>query len=99
MIVVSGTIPMKADKVEEAKAVALIMQKATQLEDGCITYRFYQDIEDSSIFRVFEEWETQDSLTAHGQTAHMTEFRSSLADIVAGAGNVISYEVSSHHKL
>lgn len=99
MLIVSGTIPMKADKIEEAKAAALVMQKATQLEDGCITYCFYQDIEDPSIFRVFEEWESQAHLEAHGKTEHMAEFRAALADIVAGAGNVFSYEVSSQNKL
>jgi len=99
MIVVSGTVPVRGDKLDEVKAVAIKMQDASSAEDGCITYRFYQDLEDPTLFRVFEEWETQEALEAHFKTPHMAEFSSQLPDLVAGPGDITRYEVSAHNKL
>ena len=94
MIVVSGTVPVRADKRDEAVAAALEMARATAEEAGCITYRFYADLEDPNIFRIFEEWETAEALVAHFQTPHMAELNQKLPGLVAGPADIKKYVVT-----
>lgn len=99
MLVVAGKIPVQADKVEEAKAAATIMAQATQQEEGCLEYHFYSNVEDPTTFLVFERWESDEALAAHFKTPHMAEFRQKLPDLVAGAGEIYKYYVSSSEKV
>jgi quinol monooxygenase YgiN len=56
---------ISADKVEKAKATFIFSQNAATAEGGCISFRLYQDLEDPTLFFLFEERETQDALEAH----------------------------------
>ena len=81
MIIVTGEFELPADKIEDARAAALEMMRETHKEDGCIHYRFYQDLEVPTTFRVYEEWESDAHLQAHFDTAHMATFRAALGGI------------------
>lgn len=94
MIVVAGTIQIDASKKEGTLAVMKTMQDATQQEDGCITYQFYLNPWDESEVHIFEEWETDEALQAHGQTEHMAAFRAELPNYVTGGRGIKRYVVS-----
>ena len=67
MIVIAGTIPIKPERREEAKQLALQMAAATHAEAGCLTYQFYADLADPNTFFIFEEWESEEALQRHFQ--------------------------------
>ena len=94
MIVISGTIYIKKDKVSEAIALAKEMMEKTGEEVGCITYRFYSDVESPDIFRVFEEWESEEDLQAHFDSPHMAEFLPQIGKITAAPPDIRKYIVS-----
>jgi quinol monooxygenase YgiN len=50
---------------------ALRMMAATRKEAGCISYSFFGDLTESGLFRIFEEWESQQALDAHFVSPHM----------------------------
>lgn len=93
MIVISGTVAINPALREKAVEVVLAMSKASEAEDGCITYRFYADLEDPNLFRLFEVWEREDALAAHFETAHMATFRKELPELVAGPMDMKRYDV------
>lgn len=95
MIIVAGTVFVRADKLAEAKQLALTMAKATKAEAGCLDYTFYNDLENPSKFFIFETWETQEALTQHFQTEHMHVFNESLPNVLASKPYITRYEVSS----
>ncbi|MEN6573313.1 putative quinol monooxygenase [Methanobacterium aggregans] len=39
-------------------------------EDGCISYGLYQDVKDSEVVAMIEEWEDRDSLEDHMASEH-----------------------------
>ncbi|AZU62705.1 putative quinol monooxygenase [Neobacillus mesonae] len=43
----------------------------TRKEKGCISYALHEDINDPTIFTMLEEWENEQALEQHNQTAHM----------------------------
>lgn len=99
MIVVSGTFQIGASSVEAAKAAATEMAEATRHEQGCITYAFFQSIEDPTTFRVFEEWESDAHLKAHFEVAHMKVFREKLGQLEILGRDVKRYVVGDVSQL
>ncbi|MGB1253969.1 MAG: putative quinol monooxygenase [Candidatus Promineifilaceae bacterium] len=99
MLIIAGKIKIQADKHDQAVAIALEMAAATQQEEGCIEYQFYEDLSEPNTFLIFERWESDEHLAAHFNTPHMVTFRKALPSLVAGRGNLYKYEVASHVKL
>ena len=44
------------------------MLEPARVERGCLSYRLYEDVEDSNAFVLLEEWETQQDLESHIRT-------------------------------
>ena len=71
MIVVTGTF--KITDFMRAAAMQPVVLNAisdSRNEPGCLVYEFAQIINDSQTFRIYEEWENEEALAAHMQTAH-----------------------------
>lgn len=83
MIIIAGELKVKPEHREEAVQAALRMAQVSQAEPGCIDYQFYADLQAPDTFFLFEAWETEEALTAHGQTEHMAEFRQHLPKLLA----------------
>lgn len=98
MIVISEIFRVKVDKIEEAKVAFVLAQDASSAEDGCISYRFFQDLEMLTDFRLFEEWESQDALATHAKSSHIADFRAAQADFVVGK-DLNRYEIESYGTL
>ena len=41
------------------------MLEPARVERGCLSYRFYEDVENSNAFILMEEWATQEDLERH----------------------------------
>lgn len=79
MLIVTGTFKLAAEDVAHMKQAARVMVAATRAEPGCISYAFWQSIEEETLFRVYEEWQDLSALEAHFNAPHMAVFRESLA--------------------
>jgi quinol monooxygenase YgiN len=99
MIVVAGEIVVAPESAKAARAAAIEMGRATRAEPGCVTYRFYEDLETSGHFHVFEIWQTPEALKAHFETPHMKAFRATLATLKFISRDVTRYEVSKAEKI
>lgn len=95
MIVIAGSVVVRADRREEAIKAARTMATATRKEAGCITYRFSVDVDDPNTMLIFEEWETEEALGRHFQTPHMETFRAALPGLLGGAPTLKRYEVAA----
>lgn len=69
------------------------MLEPNRVEDGCLSYHFYQDIEDADAFTFVEEWESRADLEAHIRTE---SFRKLLAamDLLIEPPNLAIHTVS-----
>lgn len=94
MLLISGVIELAEPDIDTMKAAAAAMAVETRKEDGCHAYAFYQDIENPKMFRVFEEWESEDALKAHFESAHMAVFRKALSSATIVSRALTKYQVS-----
>lgn len=95
MLVVAGRITVKPERREDAVRLALDVAAETRKEAGCLSYRFYADLEDPGAFFIFEEWRDQAALTAHFATPHMATFIAQVPELIAGPPTITRYEVAS----
>ena len=62
MIIVILRMVVKPEKREDLMKTVRGILEPTRVENGCIDYNFYQDVEDNNTFVILEEWETQQDL-------------------------------------
>ena len=70
------------------------MERETQAEEGCLTYRFFVGLNDPNTLMLFQEWDSAEALEAHFETAHMASFLEALPTIVAGDIQTRRYAVA-----
>lgn len=81
MIVVSGYLRLEANVLQQLRPLGRETVLATRAEDGCIVYAFSEDFAEPGVMRIYEEWETQAHLDAHGKTAHIARWREALGGV------------------
>jgi quinol monooxygenase YgiN len=94
MIVIAGHVALDPAQHENAVAAAREMMRETRREAGCISYTFSADLEARGRFRIFEEWESDDSLRAHFASPHMARFQKAASGLGVREMKVQRYEVS-----
>ena len=99
MIVIAGSVRIKAESRDAAVRAALAMAEASQREDGCRAYRFSVDLADPTLVYVHEEWESAAALERHFATPHMAAFRASLPALVAAPASITRYEIAAAAKM
>ncbi len=75
MIVLTGTIRIPADKLDQARPLMKAVIEATRQEDGCLFYRFGTDVLDPGLIVVAEAWRDEASLGAHLSSPHFHAWR------------------------
>ena len=94
-IVIRGTLPVRADKRDEAIAAFIAVSEGSETETGCQVYRFAEDVREPNSFIITEHWDDEEALASHFQTPHMAAFTSVVGELLAGAPDVVKYQVSS----
>jgi quinol monooxygenase YgiN len=94
MLVVAGQIRVAPGRRAEAIAAARAAMKLSRQEPGCISYTFSADLEDESLFHVFEEWKNQAALDGHFSQPHMADFQNTIAEVGVVSLQVQRYAVS-----
>jgi quinol monooxygenase YgiN len=82
MIRVVAHFKPKPGKLEEARRLLLGFTQPTRAEKGCVFYDLHENPNDPEDLTFIEEWETDEDLDAHGQSAHIQEGRKHLPDLM-----------------
>jgi len=99
MLIVAGEIAAAEGAVDKVRDALHVMETATRLEAGCITYAFSVDVNDPEMVRIFERWESMEALQAHMKAPHMAEFGLAVAKIAPRSVEVKLYEVGRELEL
>ena len=65
MMVLTLRMKVRPGNRDELLQVVRRMLEPTRVEQGCLGFHFYQDIEDRNAFTFLEEWESTDDLESH----------------------------------
>ena len=67
-IIVTLRMTVRPEKRRDLLETMRGMLEPARVERGCMSYRFYEDIEDRNAFVLVEEWKTQKDLESHLRT-------------------------------
>ena len=77
MLLIVGTIRLPAEKLDAARPFMKRMADASRAEEGCVDYRYAEDVFDPGLIHVKEMWTDQAALDRHFASRHIAEWRSS----------------------
>lgn len=95
MLVLQATIPVASDHREEMIEAATELAEQSRAEDGTIDYRFTADIEQSNVFRVFEQYKDEAAMDAHMESVHFETFQNQISEWVDGEIELVRFDVES----
>jgi quinol monooxygenase YgiN len=99
MIVVVGRVKTDAQKRDELIRVGVAVAQASRVEEGCHSYRLYEDIEIPDEFVFVEEWESREALERHFATAHVASFLQAIRATITAPPDVKFHEIASSRDL
>lgn len=65
MIIVTGTVKVRAERLENALEVSLEHVRRSRTEPGCLLHSVHRDVEDPLTLVFLEHWEDNEALAAH----------------------------------
>ena len=98
MIVLTGTVRIPADKLEQARPLMRAVIEATRQEDGCLFYSFGEDVLDPGLIHVFEIWRDEAALHGHHTAPHFLAWREQRDTLGMSDRNMSAHTVSSSRK-
>ncbi len=93
MFVLAGKITGRPGKQDELIQLAERLIRFTRAEKGCVSYTFYQEVNNRDEFLFFEEWDDRDALKTHLMTEHFLDFSGKVSGLIIGEPNITVYEV------
>jgi len=93
MLIVAGEVVVEAGAVEAVQGALRTMEAETRREPGCITYAFSVDVNDPTMVRIFERWESMDALREHFATPHMAAFGAAIGSIQPKSVAIKAFEI------
>lgn len=94
MIVVNAVVTTTPENIVALQGAISTMETASREEPGCLDYTFSVELNDSSVVRITEKWQTLDDLKAHFETPHMAEFQAIMGATPPESMEAHFYEVN-----
>ena len=94
MLIVAGEVVVEDGAIEKVRDALRAMEQATREEPGCRTYAFSVDVNDPTMVRIFESWDSMEALELHFKTPHMAAFGAAMGQIKPTSMDVKLYEIA-----
>ena len=89
LVTVIAHMRARSGKERELRSALEALIEPTSQEEGYVNYDLHQGIEDSSLFYLYENWESVETHEAHMNRPHLRDFASRLGDLVDGGLTVV----------
>jgi quinol monooxygenase YgiN len=99
MIVVVGRVKTDAEKRAALIEIAQTVAAASRAEQGCVSYRVYEDTELEGDFVFVEEWEDDAALERHFATPHIAAFMQAIPTAIVAQPDVRFHTIASSKDL
>jgi quinol monooxygenase YgiN len=91
LLTVVAEFRAKPGKEEDLRRVTLALVEPTRQEDGCVQYDLHVSTQHAGRFVFYENWVSREHLDRHAASAHIREFRTAVADLLADPPRVETY--------
>jgi quinol monooxygenase YgiN len=95
MIIVTGTVKVRPDRMDEALRVSLQHVHRSRREPGCLEHSVHRDVEDAQTLFFFEQWRDDAALSAHFAVPGSLEFVNAITDLATERPVLNMYEATT----
>jgi quinol monooxygenase YgiN len=99
MIVVVGYLTINPDKRADVEAAIATLVPLTVAEEGCVEYRYSTDVLDANRINIWEQWESDEAMTAHMGTSHLADFMAVMGDCIGGPLEITRHDIATSTKI
>ena len=92
MVIVTGSVQVRPESLDEAIAISLEHVHRSRTEPGCISHAVHQDVEDPSRLFFFERWRDRGALDAHFAVPESGAFVVALGRLTVSRPDMLIYE-------
>jgi quinol monooxygenase YgiN len=92
VIVVTGDLRVAPENLGKLREAMRRVIEVTRKEDGCLSYAFAEDVLEPGLVRISERWLNMQSLEAHGNSAHVAEWKATLKRTGVIHREVVAFE-------
>ncbi len=92
MIVVSGYVRVRPEKMDELRPYMRAALEGTRKEPGCLLYAYGEDVLDPGLIRIVERWESWEAIDAHTTQPHVKAW----AAAREAAGGTLERDIWAH---
>ena len=93
MIIVKGSIPVKATHKDEALSLIQALAGQSRREQGCVAYEVYIDAQSPETFNIWQQWTGLTALEEHFASPHVDAFLDAIPDLIEGEVTSARFEV------
>jgi|SRR5690554_546059 len=97
MIIVKGSIPVKAEHHDEAVALIEALAQASRQENGCLSYEVYIQPSAPGVVVIWQQWDSLDALEDHFASDHVDDFLEAIPDLIEGEVTSAQFDVQEAH--
>lgn len=83
MIIVTGSVVVRPDDLEEAVEISLEHVRRSRTEPGCLVHSVHHDVEDPNRLVFLEQWADRAALDAHFAVPESAAFVAALSGLAA----------------
>lgn len=95
MIIVTGSVVVRPEALDEAVAVSLEHVRRSRTEPGCLLHSVHHDVEDPNRLVFLEHWADRDALDAHFAVPASLDFVTRLAELASESPSMAIHETTS----
>jgi quinol monooxygenase YgiN len=92
VIVVSGHIRVRPDKMDVLRPAMRVALEGTRREPGCLLYAYGEDVLDPGLIRIVERWQSWEAIEAHSKAPHIKVW----ADAREANGGTLERDIWAH---
>ena len=94
MIIVTGSVVVRPEALEEAVAVSLEHVRRSRTEPGCLLHSVHRDVEDPNRLVFLEQWADRAALDAHFAVPASLDFVHRLSELAAEPPTMAIHETA-----
>lgn len=92
MIVVHADVFAQVPHRDSVREAMLVAQRAAQLQDGCLSYRFAEAIDEPGHFLAVERWRDAQALEAHFRSDAFTAYQNAVTPLLVRDSEVLMFD-------
>jgi quinol monooxygenase YgiN len=99
VIIVTARVVIEPGSRDDVMPVLTEVQAASRLDDGCLSYGYFESVDEPGVFSAVEMWRDEEALANHFKQPHIRKLVEALGRYTAEPPTIVAHSVSESRPL